>query len=217
MTPASIHSSTMPQALGVEPVGVVVEVDRVDVLVLLRRVLGVGDRAVGLGGEPLRVRADPRVVGRACRAKSSATSRSSSRGRAHERVEVGDRAELRVDRVVPAVARADRPRRADVVRAGDQRVVGPLRLTSPIGWIGGRYTTSKPIAATRRGARPRSEVPCRAGGQARSGSDRSAPIERGKNSYQEPNSARGRSTQQRIARGGGDQVAHRVLGEGLGS
>ena len=36
-----------PQALGVEALGVVVEVQRVDVLVLLRRVLGVRDRAVG--------------------------------------------------------------------------------------------------------------------------------------------------------------------------
>ena len=49
----------------VDALGVVVEVHRVDVLVLLRRVLGVGDRAVGAGGEPLGVRPDPRVVGRA--------------------------------------------------------------------------------------------------------------------------------------------------------
>ena len=53
-----------PLALGVDALGVVVEVDRVDVLVLLRRVLGVGDGAVGAGGEPLRVLGRPRVVGR---------------------------------------------------------------------------------------------------------------------------------------------------------
>ncbi len=40
------------------------EVERVDVLVLLRRVLGVADRAVGAVAEPLRVLVDPRVVGR---------------------------------------------------------------------------------------------------------------------------------------------------------
>src|SRR3546814_5193549 len=34
------------------------EVDRVDVLVLLRRVLGVPDRTVGALGEPLRVRSE---------------------------------------------------------------------------------------------------------------------------------------------------------------
>ncbi len=42
-----------------------VEVDRVDVLILLRRVLGEGDGAVRLVAEPVRVRLDPRVVGRA--------------------------------------------------------------------------------------------------------------------------------------------------------
>ena len=42
-----------------------VEVDVVDVLVALRRVLGVLDRAVGAAVEPLRMLAQPRVVGRA--------------------------------------------------------------------------------------------------------------------------------------------------------
>src|SRR3712207_9001605 len=53
-----------PQDLGPDAVGVVVEVQRVDVLVLLRRVLGVGDGAVGPGGEPLRMLLRPRVVDR---------------------------------------------------------------------------------------------------------------------------------------------------------
>ena len=52
------------------PGRVVVEVDRVDVLVLLRRVLRVGDRAVGAHGEPLRVLGHPRVV----RARTAARS-----------------------------------------------------------------------------------------------------------------------------------------------
>ena len=42
-----------PQHLFVQPRGVVVEVDRIDVLVLLRRVLGIGDGAVGQHREPL--------------------------------------------------------------------------------------------------------------------------------------------------------------------
>ena len=63
-TPCSIHMPDDPQHLGVDPLGVVVEVERVDVLVLLRRVLRVRDRAVGPGGEPLRVLDDPGVVRR---------------------------------------------------------------------------------------------------------------------------------------------------------
>ncbi len=70
---------------------------------------------------------------------------------------------------------------------------GPLRKARPIGCTGGRYTTSKPIAATAgsRSAAVR-RVPER-GGSTPDGST-TAPSERGKNSYQEPNSARSRST-----------------------
>ena len=68
---------------------------------------------------------------------------------------------------------------------------GPLRLVTPIGWIGGRYTTSKPIAATPSSRRVavrklpdfhRPSLRC------------FAPSERGKNSYHEPTPARRRST-----------------------
>ena len=54
----------IPQGL---PVGLPIgpEVDRIDVLVLLRRVLGVGDRAVGTVVEPLGMLVHPGVVGRA--------------------------------------------------------------------------------------------------------------------------------------------------------
>ena len=37
---------------------------------------------------------------------------------------------------------------ATTVPPGNASVFGPFRLTSPMGWIGGRYTTSKPIEAT---------------------------------------------------------------------
>ena len=40
-----------------------IEVDRIDVLILLRRVLREGDGAVRLVAEPIRVLLDPRVVG----------------------------------------------------------------------------------------------------------------------------------------------------------
>jgi hypothetical protein len=69
----------------------------------------------------------------------------------------------------------------------------PLRLIFPIGWIGGRYTTSKFIAAMA-GSRCAAvlKVPCLIG--VASGPT-SAPSERGKNSYQAENRARLRSTQ----------------------
>src|SRR3989442_9363478 len=55
----------------------------------------------------------------------------------------------------------------------------PLRAVCPIGWIGGRYTTSKPISAT---ARKRLAAPSK------------PPSERGNSSYHAPYSARRRST-----------------------
>ena len=42
-----------------------IEVDWVNILILLRRVLGEGDGAVRLVAEPVRVGLDPRVIGRA--------------------------------------------------------------------------------------------------------------------------------------------------------
>ena len=50
------------QNLCVQALGIVVEIQRVDVLVLLRRILGVGNGAVRQDGEPLRVSLSPRVV-----------------------------------------------------------------------------------------------------------------------------------------------------------
>ena len=99
-----------PEALGVEALGVVVEVDRVDVLVLLRRVLRVGDRAVGLGGEPLRVRLDPGVVRGRLEREVERDLHAELPGALDEGAEVLHRAQLRVDGVVPALGAADRPR-----------------------------------------------------------------------------------------------------------
>ena len=63
------HSSGNPefdhtQNLGVDSLRVVVEVDRINVLVLFRWVLGVGNRTVGASREPLRMFLYPGVVGR---------------------------------------------------------------------------------------------------------------------------------------------------------
>src|SRR3954451_21805784 len=74
---------------------------------------------------------------------------------------------------------------------GSRVLLGPLRLTSPIGWIGGRYTMSNPMAAT---ASSRfaavANVPLTA---APVSASYDAPSDRGKNSYQFENSARTRS------------------------
>ncbi len=75
-----------PAGLRDQPVHVGVEGDGVDVLVLLRRVLRVGDGAVGPVVEPLGVLVHPGVVGEHCRAKSRATSMPRSRARATKRV-----------------------------------------------------------------------------------------------------------------------------------
>ena len=127
------------QHLAADAVGVVVEVERVDVLVLLRRVLGVGDRAVGAGGEPLRVRGHPRVVGRALQGEVERDLEAELAGPGHERVEVleacrgrgGSRRGRRPCCRSPTGSRGRRGR-------GSRVLLGPLRLTSPIGWIGGR-------------------------------------------------------------------------------
>ena len=66
-----------------------------------------------------------------CSARSSATSMPSSLRARHERVEVGERAQLRVDRVVPALGRADGPRRADVLGHRDHAVVRALAVDRP--------------------------------------------------------------------------------------
>ena len=105
------------QHLAADPDRVVVEVDRVDVLVLLRRVLGVGDRAVGAGGEELRVRLDPRVVRGHLQGEVEGDLEAEPVGAGHERVEVLEGAEVGVHGVVAAVLRADRPRRPGVGRA----------------------------------------------------------------------------------------------------
>ena len=117
-----------PQYLVVDALGVVVEVDRVDVLVLLRRVLRVGDRAVGAHGEPLRVRLDPRVVGRALQREVERDLHAEVVRARDERVEVVHRAQLGVDRVVPALGRPDRPRRADVAWPRVHGVVATLAV-----------------------------------------------------------------------------------------
>ncbi|CNG92386.1 Uncharacterised protein [Mycobacterium tuberculosis] len=87
----------------VEAVGVVVEVEGVDVLVFLGWVLGVGDGAVGAGGEPLGVLVDPGVVGGALQGQVEGDFQAVVGGVGDEGVEVGQGAQVGVDGVVAAV------------------------------------------------------------------------------------------------------------------
>ena len=157
------------------------EVDVVDVLVLLGRVLGVLERAVGAAEEPLRVLLEPRVVGRAvdrevqarrrCRARARSRrargsprrcrarggSRRGRRSRRRSRTGCRGRPGSAVERVVAALAvgvadRVDRRHVEDVeAELGDARAPAPATPLKP-------------------------------------------PHERGKSSYQEPKRASVRST-----------------------
>lgn len=90
-----------------------------------------------------------------------------------------------------AVGRADRPGHTDIPGGGVRELLGPLRCVVPMGWTGGRYTTSKPIAATA-GSRSAAvlNVPLTGGSPFLT----TAPSERGNSSYHEPKRARPRST-----------------------
>ena len=116
------------QHLVVEPGGIVVEVDRIDVLVLLRRVLRVGDGAVRQLGEPLPVVAGPRMVRRALQRQVQRHLHARLSRRGDEVVEVVDRAQLGMDGVVAALVAADRPRRSDVAGRGGRGVVAALAV-----------------------------------------------------------------------------------------
>ena len=93
------------------------EVDVVDVLVLLGRVLGVLERAVRAAVEPLGMLLQPRVVGRALDREVERDLDPELRAPRDEPLEVLLRAEVGMDRVVTALLGADRPRAADVARA----------------------------------------------------------------------------------------------------
>ena len=104
------------------------EVDRVDVLVLLRRVLGVLDRAVGRVAEPLGVLAHVRVVGRGLERDVHRQLHAVRLDLAAKVEELLQPAQLGRDRVVAAFRGADGVRRPDVVRRRVERVVAALAV-----------------------------------------------------------------------------------------
>jgi len=108
-----------------------VEVDVVDVLVALGRILRVLERSVRAAVEPLRMLLQPRVVGRALDREVEGDLDAHLAAALDEPVEVVDRAERRIDRVVAAELGADRPRAARVALLRAQRVVLPLSVRRP--------------------------------------------------------------------------------------
>ena len=80
---------------------------------------------------------------------SSAISSPCRRRGVDETVEVVEGAEPRLDRGVAALFGSDRPRAAGVVGPRRQACCwAPCGSCGRSGWTGGRYSTSKPIAAT---------------------------------------------------------------------
>src|SRR5262249_62070084 len=103
-----------------------VEIERVDVLVLLRGVLGVLDGAVGPMAEPVRVLAHERMVGGALQRQIQRDLDAMVLRPRDEAPKILRGAELGVDGLMPALRRADGPGAAWVVGAGRGGVVAPF-------------------------------------------------------------------------------------------
>ena len=95
------------------------EVDRVDVLVLLGRILRVPDRSIGPVVEPFRALPDPRMIRRRLQRKVEGHLQAEPPGDADEVFEVLEGAQSRLHGIVAAFRRADRP--------GTPGIGGPCR------------------------------------------------------------------------------------------
>ena len=130
------------------------EVDVVDVLVALRRVLGVLQRPVRPVVEPLRVLDEPRVVRRALDREVERQIEPELARTLDEPIEVGERSELGVHGGVAAPVGADRPRAARIARRRRSgSCSGPCDgYGRSDGWAAGRRRRSR---ARRAAAAPR--------------------------------------------------------------
>src|SRR6185437_2395988 len=107
---------------------VALEPERIDVLVLLRRVLGILHRAVGALQEPLRMLPDVRVIGRALEGDIQRDLQAQSAGAGEQSAEVFESAEARMHGLVSALTAADRPWASRVAGGGADAGVGALAL-----------------------------------------------------------------------------------------
>jgi hypothetical protein len=115
------------------------EVERVDVLVPLRRVLRVaGSVPSGRRRNHLRVRLRPGMVGRRLEREVERDLDAEHARPSDEVVEVGERPELGMDRGVASLRAADRPRLPGSPGPAASVLFGPFRCERPIGWMGGR-------------------------------------------------------------------------------
>ena len=105
-----------------------IERDVDDILVFLRRVLRIADRAIGPPFEPFRMLADPRVVRRTLDREIKRNLDPLPGSRVAEPAEVFERAERRMDRVMSPFVRADRIGAARILGQRLQRVVPPLAM-----------------------------------------------------------------------------------------
>ena len=96
--------------LRVQALGILLEVQGIDVLVLLRRILRVSDRAIVALAEPFWVFGNPRVIGGCLQSEIEGDFHTELFGACHEGIEVLPRAQVRVQGIVAAVAAADGPR-----------------------------------------------------------------------------------------------------------
>src|SRR5687767_6240041 len=85
------------------------EIERVNILVLLRRVLRVLDRAIGSMPEPLGMFVHPRMVGRGLKGDVERDGHPMSLRGGDKPIEIFERPEPRIDGRVTACCRANRP------------------------------------------------------------------------------------------------------------
>ena len=105
-----------------------IEIDVDDVLVFLRRVFGVFDRAVRAPVEPARMLFEPRMILGTLDGEIESDFQTMVGGGSHQAAEIFTGAELRMYRLVTTLLAADRVRAAGIVRAGSQGIVAALAV-----------------------------------------------------------------------------------------
>src|SRR5260370_39518098 len=104
------------------------EIDRIDVLVFLGGILCGLDAAGGSMMDPLRMLANPRMVGRALDREIERNFDSEPIGRRVEAIEIAERAERWIDRGVSAGLPPNRPRAARRICSAVERIVRTLPI-----------------------------------------------------------------------------------------
>ena len=106
----------------------VVEVQGIDVLVLLRWVLGIGDGAIGEHGEELGVLLGPGVIRGCLQGQVEGDLQIQFLSTCQQFLEVLDGAQIRVHGIMATVLGADGPGGTDIMRFRGQRVIAALAV-----------------------------------------------------------------------------------------